>query len=405
MNQLIAYARISGFACVATALLLALLASSARAQPQPNLIIILSDDQRWDTVDATHQSPNRPGPVMPNVTNELANSGVTFSNAHVTTALCCPSRTSILTGQYAHRTGVFDNTPPDGGAQVFNDSSTIATWLRAAGYRTGFVGKYLNGYQKLSPYIPPGWDEWHVQVRLAYYEYDLNDNGVITHFGSAPGDYSGDVMTQRAVAFIQSSAGQPFFLHLSQNAPHSQKEPHRPAMPAPRHIGLFSGLSIFRPPNYGVALTGGPAWVQAKTWTPLKQARNDRLRINQLESLQAVDEGVRAIMDALRAIGEDDNILIVYTSDNGYSWGSHKGEEKSCPYQECIRVPMIVRYPPLVSAPRTNDQVVLNIDLAPTIVELAGATVPPTHVVNGDSIVPLLVGGGAKWRNAMLNEH
>src|SRR5512134_52050 len=230
------------------------------AAAQPNFVLILSDDQRWDTVDATHASPNRPGAVMPNVVGELTNSGVTFTNGHVTTALCCPSRASILSGQYAHRTGVLDNNPPDGGFEAFDDSSTIATWLQAAGYRTGFVGKYLNGYNTASPYIPPGWNEWHVQAQVKFYDYDVNDNGVITHFGSAPADYSGDVMTQRAVDFVLGSAGQPFFLHLSQKAPHG------PATPAPRHLGLFAGLAPFRPPNYALAPTNGPAWVQAETW-------------------------------------------------------------------------------------------------------------------------------------------
>lgn len=379
------------------------------AAAQPNFVLILSDDQRWDTVDATHASPNRAGAVMPNVVGELTNSGVTFTNGHVTTALCCPSRASILSGQYAHRTGVLDNNPPDGGFEAFDDSSTIATWLQAAGYRTGFVGKYLNGYNTGSPYIPPGWDEWHVQVQVKFYDYDLNDNGVITHFGSAPGDYSGDVMTQRAVNFILSSAGQPFFLHLSQKAPHG------PATPAPRHLGLFAGLAPFRPPNYALAPTNGPAWVQAETWTAQEQSDTDQFRIDQLESLQAVDEGVRAVMDALRTIGEDDNTLLIYTSDNGFSWGSHKWRPKTCPYQECMRVPMIMRYPPLGTTARTDDRFVLNIDFAATMVELSGATVPPTHVMNGKSVVPILAGtadqpmgcggGGPVWRSAMLNEH
>ena len=399
MRQVMSPARLTLVVSASFVFWLLLSMATATAQPRPNFIIILSDDQRWDTVDAKHQSPNRPGPVMPYVTSELVNSGTTFTNGHVTTALCCPSRTSILTGEYAHRTGVHDNSPPDGGAQVFDDSSTIATWLKAAGYRTGFVGKYLNGYASLSPYIPPGWDEWHVQVQVKFYEYDLNDNGVLTHFGSAPSDYSGDVMTQRAVSFISGSAGQPFFLHLSQKAPHG------PATPAPRHIGLFAGLLPFRPPNYAVAPTNGPAWVQAETWTQSEQTSTDQFRIDQLESLQAVDEGVHAIMDALRAIGQENNTLVVYMSDNGYSWGSHKWKPKQCPYEECIRVPMIMRYPPLGTAARSDNRFVLNIDLAPTFVELAGATVPPTHVVNGDSVVPLLAGGGAGWRNAMLNEH
>jgi N-acetylglucosamine-6-sulfatase len=366
--------------------------------PRPNIVLILSDDQRWDTVDATHASPGRPGPVMPIVTNELIDSGVTFTNGHVTTALCCPSRTSILTGEYAHRTGVHDNTPPDGGAEVFDDSSTLATWLQAAGYRTGFVGKYLNGYASLSPCVPPGWDDWHVQVQVKFYEYDLNDNGVITHFASGPADYSGDVMTQRAVDFIHSSTG-PFFLHLSQKAPHG------PATPAPRHIGLFAGIAPFRPANYAATPLNGPAWVVAETWTANETTNTDLFRQAQLESLQAVDEGVGAVMQALRDIGEDDNTLVVYTSDNGFSWGSHKWRPKQCPYEECVRVPMVMRYPPLGTTPRTDDRFVLNIDLAPTFVELAEATVPPTHVVNGASVVPLLAGGAVAWRDDMLNEH
>ncbi|TMB13222.1 MAG: sulfatase [Deltaproteobacteria bacterium] len=377
----------------------------------PNLLIILSDDQRWDTVDAMHESPGRPGPVMPIVTSELVNSGVTFTHGYVTTALCCPSRTSILTGQYSHDTGVHDNSPPDGGAEVFDDSSTLATWLHNAGYRTGFIGKYLNGYASLSPCIPPGYDEWHVQVQVKYYEYDLNDNGVITHFDSQEADYSGDVMTQRAVDFIHSNpATKPFFLHLSQKAPHG------PATPAMRHIGLFDGIAPFRPPNYAAVPTNGPAWVQALTWDtrgcdtcPANKkcdaCETDKFRQMQLESLQAVDEGVGAIMQALRDIGEDDNTLVVYLGDNGFSWGSHRWKPKQCPYEECMHVPMIMRYPPLVTAPRIDDRFVLNIDLAPTFVELAGAVVPPTHTINGASVVPLLAGGPATWRDDMLNEH
>jgi arylsulfatase A-like enzyme len=367
--------------------------------PKPNIVIILSDDQRWDTVDATHQSPNRPGYVMPIVKSELIDSGVTFTEGHVTTALCCPSRTSILTGQYAHNTGILDNNPPDGGAEVFDDTCTIATWLKAAGYRTGFVGKYLNGYASLAPCIPPSYDDWHVQVQVAFYNYDLNDNGVLTHFGNTAADYSGDVMTQRAVDFIHASAGQRFFLHLSQKAPHG------PATPAPRHIGLFAGLAPFRPPNYAEAdVTDKPAWVQAQTWTNNEMNNTDTFRINQLESLQAVDESVGAVMQALRDIGEDDNTLVIYTSDNGFSWGSHRWRPKTCPYEECIRVPMVMRYPDLVpDAPRVDGRIVLNVDFAATIADLAGIT--PPELVNGQSVVPLLANTASSWRTDLLNEH
>jgi N-acetylglucosamine-6-sulfatase len=377
----------------------------------PNFVIILSDDQRWDTVDGTHQAPGRPGPVMPFVTGELASHGVTFTNGQVSTALCAPSRASILRAQYAHRTGVLDNRPPDGGAEVFDDTSTVATWLHDAGYRTGFVGKYLNGYDKLSPCIPPGWDEWHAQVQVKYYDYDLNDDGVVTHFGRRREDYSGDVMNQRALAFIEAFDGRPFFLSLDQKAPHA------PAIPAPRHVGLFDGIAPFRPPNYAEAdVSDKPAWVQALTWDSrgcdtcppghkCDACETDKFRQLQMESLQAVDEGIRDVVAALAAIGQLDNTLIVYTSDNGYSWGSHRWKVKQCPYEECMRVPMIMRYDRLVGAPRTDDHVVLNVDLAPTLVELAGATVPPGYVVNGHSVVPLLRGGPVDWPRAMLNEH
>ena len=380
--------------------------------PKPNFVIILSDDQRWDTVDATHQSPKRPGYVMPNVKKELTDSGVTFTEGHVTTSLCCPSRTSILTGEYAHRTGIHDNSPPDGGAEVFDDHCTLARWLKTQNYKTGFVGKYLNGYASLSPCIPPGYDDWHVQVQVKYYEYDLKDNGKISRHDSADTDYSGDVMAQKAVDFIHTAGaeGRRFFLHLSQKAPHA------PATPARRHIGLFDGIAPFRPPNWGEPdVSDKPAWVQSLTWDargcstcPARHkcdaCETDEFRQMQLESLQAVDEGVASVMKALRDIGQSGNTLVIYTSDNGYSWGSHRWKPKECPYEECIRVPMIMRYPDLVmGAPRTDDRIVLNIDFAPTIADLAG--VVPDTLINGTSVVPLLDNSATSWRTDFLNEH
>ena len=380
--------------------------------PRPNFVIILSDDQRWDTVDATHQSPSRPGYVMPNVKSELIDSGVTFTEGYVTTSLCCPSRTSILTGQYSHNTGVHDNSPPDGGAEVFDDHCTLARWLKAQNYKTGFVGKYLNGYASLAPCIPPGYDDWHVQVQVRYYGYELNDNGTITRYDGAASDYSGDVMTQKAVDFIHTAGmeGRRFFLHLSQKAPHA------PATAAPRHLGLFSGIAPFRPPNWGEPdASDKPAWLQSITWdargcdtcptgTTCDACQTDKFRQKQLESLQAVDEGVASIMQALRDIGQDANTLVIYTSDNGYSWGSHRWKPKQCPYEECIRVPMIMRYPDLVAgAPRTDGRIVLNIDFAPTLAELAG--VVPDTLINGMSVAPLLDNSAASWRTDFLNEH
>jgi N-acetylglucosamine-6-sulfatase len=376
-------------------------ATTVSGAPKPNFVIILSDDQRWDTIDATHQSPNRPGYVMPNVKSELIDSGVTFSEGHVTTSLCCPSRTSILTGQYAHNTGVHDNSPPDGGAEVFDDHCTVARWLKAQNYTTGFIGKYLNGYASLAPCIPPGYDDWFVQVQVRYFDYDVNHNGVIEHFGTTDADYSADVMTQHAVDFIHARGvdGKRFFLHVS------QKGPHGPATAAPRHLGLFAGIAPFRPPNYAEPdASDKPAWVQSLTWTTQNQNSTDAFRVKQLETIQAVDEGVAAIMQALRDIGQDDNTLVIYTSDNGFSWGSHRWRPKQCPYEECIRVPMVMRYPDLAGVvPRTDARVVLNVDFAATIADLAG--IQPPELVNGVSVAPLLANTATTWRTDMLNEH
>jgi arylsulfatase A-like enzyme len=240
-----------------------------------------------------------------------------------------------------------------------------------------------------------------VQVQVKFYDYDLNDNGVLTHFAGTPPDYAGDVMTGRAMDFIHAAgaAGKRFFLHVSFKAPHA------PATPAPRHIGLFAGLAPFRPPNYAEPdVSDKPAWVQRLNWTAQEQSSTDQFRIDQLESLQAVDEGVGAIMQALRDIGEDDNTLVIYTSDNGFSWGSHRWKPKTCPYEECMRVPIIMRYPDLVpDEPRVDDRIVLNVDFAATIAELAG--VLPPNLVNGRSVVPVLADTASSWRTDLLNEH
>jgi arylsulfatase A-like enzyme len=400
----------------------------------PNVILILTDDQRWDTIDATHESPDRPGPVMPNVTSELVNQGVLFANAFNTNALCCPSRATILRGQYSHTTGIFTNGPPNGGAQDFTsnglDTETIATWLQAAGYRTGYYGKYLNGYAQLwnppaLPYVPPGWDEWHAFEAPEYYDYNMAEFGTgiptpvlnsypsgCTNYQGCPADevgedpcpdpqnYSTDVILAKALDFIDQSAGQPFFLHFTPYAPHG------PACPATRHATLYQNVAPWRPPNYDEAGDDSdkPAWVQG--FCPMGQNKKnniDAIREYQLGSLQAVDEAVGAIMQKLRDLGEDDNTLVLFTADNGFSWGSHCHRPKQCPYEECIRSPLVVRYPPLAPLPRVETRFGLNIDIALTFAELAGTvpTVPP----DGRSWVRVLSDTETLWRTDFLYEH
>lgn len=350
----------------------------------PNLVLVLTDDQRWDTVD-----------YMPHVKNDLLSSGVYFANSYVTTPLCAPSRASTLTGQYAHNHGVLRNRD----AVDFDDSSTLATWLQEAGYKTALVGKYLNNYHLLSPYIPPGWDAWYVFVEPGYFDYSLNENGEVVSYGSAEADYSTDVLAAKAVSFIQGTEGQPFFLMFTPHAPHT------PAIPAPRHVGSFAELPPWRPPNYNEAdVSDKPSWVRnLELFTLRKQERLDEFRIAQIESLQAVDEAIGHIMKALRDTGRDDNTVIVYSSDHGVAWGEHRWKGKRAVYEEIIRVPMVVRRPGPVPVPRNDDRIVLNIDLALTLVDLAGISIP--QGVDGKSIIALLDGTAESWRRSFLVEH
>ena len=364
---------------------------------RPNIVLILTDDQRWDTLGSEHSS-DRTTPVMSVVQNELVASGVKFTNGFVTTSLCCPSRASILSGQYAHSHGVLTNNGPNGGAKAFRDASTLATWLQGAGYRTGLYGKYLNRYQDFGIYIPPGWNEWHAfSGEVKYFDYKLLENGVPVSYGSTPADYSTDILAAKAVQFIKASAGQPFFLYFA------AKPPHEPATPAPRHTGLFAGVAPWRPPSYNEAdVSHKPQWVRELTFNTQAQAKVDALRINMLESLQAEDEAVAAIMKTLRDLNLMDNTFVVFTSDNGYAWGEHRWHKKNCPYDECTRVPLVIRYPKLAPLPRVETRFGLNIDLAPTFAELAGAT-PPAGV-EGQSMVRLLDGTAAGWRQEILTE-
>ncbi len=392
--------------------------------PRPSFLVILTDDQRWDTTGLEH-SVDGLTPVMPEVQSELAASGVDFPNAFVSTALCCPSRSSILTGQNSHTTGVLTNTQPLGGAPNFRDVSTLATWLRAAGYRTGFYGKYLNGYSSLwtapqLPYVPPGWDEWHALKGARFYDFTLVEHGAgfdhaqnlypsgCASYRSCPGDlggcssptnYSTEVLVDKLLEFLDTQpADQPFFLYLTPYAPHD------PACPAKQDEGSFASLAPWRPPNWNESdVSDKPDWVQNLCpMKPSKQASIDAFRRKQLESLQAVDRGVGEIMDKLRALGRDADTVVLFTGDNGYSWGAHCHGPKRCPYDECSRVPLVVRYPRLAPVARTETRQALNIDFAFTFAELAGL-VPPIQQ-DGRSLAGLLDGSEPFWRPDFLYE-
>lgn len=359
---------------------------SADAAERPDIVLIVTDDQRWDTVR-----------FMPAVRSHLLEAGTTFANAFVVNPLCCPSRASILTGDYSHTTGVYTLGGPDGG-RTFDPSSTIATWLHDAGYRTGLAGKYLNYFR--GPEVPQGWDRWwSYSGPFSYYDYLVDVNGTIVHRGASAQDYATDVFASYAVRFIRSvPPDKPLFLHFSPYAPHA------PATPADRHAEAFPHLAAYRPPSYDEAdVTDKPAWVRAlPRLSSVDAAYLDGLRRRQLQAALAVDEAVARIVDALRDTGRLENTILVFTSDNGFLWGEHRWDNKIVAYDESIRVPLVIRYDALEDPPTRVETVVANIDIAPTIATFTEVEAP---IMDGASLEPLLRGTETRARRAVLVEH
>lgn len=362
------------------------IAGSTRQEGQddlPSIVLVITDDQRWDSLEA-----------MPSVNRHLVGRGVSFEESFVVDPLCCPSRASTLTGSYPHATGVWANDGPYGGFERFRDGSTLATWLDDRGYRTALMGKYLNQYEETG-YVPPGWDRWVAFAgsedrRDFYYRYWLNSDGRLEWFGGQPSDYSTDVLADRAVSFVRETRG-PLFLYFSPYAPHD------PGTPAPRDTGAFDDLPPWRPDSYNEPdMSDKPLGVRSRRPMDAETVRaTDELRRDMMASLLAVDRAVERIVDALADTGRLDESLIVFTSDNGFSWGEHRWVNKVAPWEESIRVPLVVRFDPLIEAPRTDQHLVLNVDLAPTFSDLAGARSPGAE---GSTLLPLLLGREVPWR-------
>jgi N-acetylglucosamine-6-sulfatase len=366
---------------------------AAQTSPQPNFVFILADDMRYDDLE-----------YMPNTSSLLGKQGMTFSKAYVSNPLCCPSRATIMRGQYAHNTGVWRNANgPDGGWQGYknhgNEQDNIATRLRDAGYRTGLFGKYLNGYD--GTVVPRGWDDWFGQKQSdGYFNYYVNDNGTRKFFGSSAGDYSTDVFKRETRSFIDASvvAGKPFFAYVV------PKAPHEPTIPAPRHANAFDGAQAPRLASFNEQDVGDkPPWIQSNpTLTATAIARIDARHEKRAESLQAVDELVEAVINKLRNVGALDNTYVVFTSDNGWHHGEHRiRSAKNQPYEESIRAPLLIRGPG-VQAGTTTNKLTLNTDFYPTFTDLAGVTTP--QYVDGRSLRPLLEGSATTWRTAFLVE-
>jgi arylsulfatase A-like enzyme len=350
---------------------------------------------------------------MPNLKQYIKEPGLTFTRNYVTESLCCPSRVTILRGQYPHNTGILGNVYPRGGFSKFyelgGENSTIATWLQAGGYRTMFAGKYLNQYPQPPPgitlsdvYVPPGWTEWYgwIDVGYRYFNYDIIENGLRVHYGSADQDYLTDVLSRKAIDFLDRTDG-PFFMYLAPAAP------HQPATPAPRHRTLFGNISARRTPSFNEADISDKPWpyrdVPLRTAAQINQI--DELHRKRLRSMMAVDDMIKALVDKLQQKGQLSNTYIFFTSDNGFHMGEHRfAPGKNTAYEEDIQVPLIVVGPGV--RPGRQDHITLNNDLAPTFADLAGVSIPANYVVDGRSIRPLFSATAPvqSWRTNFLTE-
>jgi N-acetylglucosamine-6-sulfatase len=361
---------------------------------QPNIVLIMTDDEDV----AIHE-------FMPKTKALIEDRGATFANFFVTYPFCCPSRASILRGQYAHNTHIVGNEQPWGGfeklRQLGLEESTVATWLQDAGYHTAMIGKYINRYIPERDGVPPGWDEWYVGGNAhPSYNYTLNENGHMVAYGDRPGDYLNDVLTDKAVQVIRnaSAAGQPFFAYILPYTPHS------PSVAAPRHEGMFTGAELPRTPAFDEAdVSDKPDFI--RRIPPLDGRRISRLEDEyrrRLRSLQAIDDMVERIVGVLAATRELDNTYVIYSSDNGFHLGEHRlPAGKDFPYEEDIRVPAVVRGPGVPAGHRI-EAMVLNSDFAPTFAEIAG--IEPPAFVDGRSFLPLLHNPEQPWRESFLIE-
>jgi N-acetylglucosamine-6-sulfatase len=366
---------------------------AAGATAKPNIVFILADDMRKDDLK-----------YMPKTLSVLRDKGMSFSDAFVSNALCCPSRATIMRGQYAHNTGVWTNTNgdgPDAGWQAYknndNERDNVATRLDEAGYRTALIGKYLNGYN--TTYIPPGWDHWFATWGR-YFHYDVNDQGTIRHFGMDASDYKTDVLRRETEAFIGASAaqGKPFFAYVTPKAPHG------PGTPAPRDLHAYDGLKAPRLPSFNEKnVSDKPPWIrQLPRLDDATKAKIDNRQERRIESLQALDDLVAGVVGKLNDNGVMGDTYVFFTSDNGLHQGEHRiPGRKARPYEENVHVPLLVRGPG-VAAGHYAQKLVLNTDYLPTFTDLGGAQTP--GYTDGRSLRPVLEGNATAWRSAILLE-
>jgi N-acetylglucosamine-6-sulfatase len=366
-------------------------AAGQSAPAKPNFVFILADDMRKDDLK-----------YMPKTRSLLAQQGMRFNNAFVSNALCCPSRATIMRGQYSHNNGVWTNRDgSDGGWEGYksngNEQDNVATRLDGAGYRTALIGKYLNNYQGTA--VPQGWDHWFGKFNDQYFDYDVNDNGTIRHFGTSDGDYATDVLRSNARHFIDTSVsqGKPFFAYVAPSTPHS------PFVPAPRDEHAYEDEKAPRSPSFNEAdVSDKPPWIRSLPRHEASQIADiDRRYEQRAEMLQALDDLVGGVVSKLKSAGELSDTYVFFTSDNGWHHGEHRIRQgKWRPYEEDIRMPLLVRGPGVAAS--TTSKLALNTDFFPTFTDLAG--IPTPGYVDGRSLRPVLKGNSTTWRSAILLE-
>ena len=406
---------------------------------RPNIVVIQTDDQTLDQLYASYRRPNGTTlRAMPQTLSRLARPGITFTRYYVSDPLCCPSRASFLTGRYAHNSHVLGNLPPEGGYPRLDNAHTLAVWLQQAGYHTIHVGKYLNYYGQ-PPYdqsgaLPPvGWSDWRTlsgeSSTHLFYGYRMNLNGTVTSpfgaYASATHDYpvrdattcpatpaplgecnyQTDVLTAAALdAISDTPSGTPFFLSLDYLAPHGDFARPIGPEPAPRDYDSFAGDPAPRPPGWNEGdVSDKPSFVrQVPLMTPQEVHSAQVEWEKSLESLRAVDAGVGQVIGTLRDLGLLQNTYVFFISDNGFFFGEHRfSRAKFLAYQPAVHVPLLVRGPGIKARSRSGE-LVANIDLAPTILELTGAVAD--RRVDGRSFLPFALDPTLRSHRAILFE-
>lgn len=397
-------AGIAAGAIIATAV--ALLPASSRADlpTQPNFLVILVDDQASNTFTRG---------FMPETYRWVVDRGTKFKSGIAAPPLCCPDRAGILTGQYPHNHGVFSNDP--GYPSLKDPEDTLPAWLQQGGYRTGFIGKFLNdSLSTLNHHKAPGFNRWFAtDDGSRYFNYSVADQEKAREYGSSPGAYSTNVFTRQASRFIDSGGSKPFFLWLAYNAPHDSHQGRGhckrldPLVARGADYRRFAQRHLPRAPSFNEAdVSDKPARIRDLPELSTSSLDNMTRRYRcTAGAMHEVDRGIAGLMRQMRRSGTLRNTIVVYTSDNGYFFGEHRlTRGKALPYEPALRVPYAVRVPSRyreAPQPSTLGKVVANIDIAPTLLDFAGglpscSSETDCRVLDGRSLRPLL-GGTGEW--------